>query len=185
MTTTSHWTGIFCAGGALLAAGLLVWQIRQRRSSLSPTNTVVVESPPHPNWNLGDQQPSPYKDAGYVTFDPADMSGAQCYPLVISGIVPRPVAFVSSLNTNGVGNLSPFSYFGAMAHDPPCVAVSICRSAERGGGPKDTAQNILDTKCHIFRPKKGCDLRCREQRICDQYHQRMVHRIRQLHMLSL
>ena len=145
-TTTSQWTGILCTGGALLAAGLFVWQINQRRISLSQTNTVVVESPPHPNWNLGDRQLSPYKDAGYVTYDPADMTGAQCYPLVISGIVPRPIAFVSSLNTDGVGNLSPFSYFGAMAHDPPCVAVSICRSADRGGGQKDTAQNILDTK---------------------------------------
>jgi len=42
-----------------------------------------------------------------LQFDPAALTS--CYPLMISAVVPRPVAFVSSLSAEGVGNLAPFS----------------------------------------------------------------------------
>jgi hypothetical protein len=83
-----------------------------------------VESP-NAGWNVGDKQPSPF-GTEFITLDPAQ--GGNFYNLMISGVVPRPVAFVSTQSTSGINNLAPFSYFSAAAHDPPTVSVGICQS---------------------------------------------------------
>mmetsp|Transcript_11487 Transcript_11487/g.37772 ORF Transcript_11487/g.37772 Transcript_11487/m.37772 type:complete len:239 (-) Transcript_11487:2837-3553(-) len=103
-------------------------------------DSVQQVPPPHPDWAPPTKQPKPY-EGGYVTLDPAEMES--CYPLVISSIVPRPIALVSSLSAEGTGNVAPFSYCGAMAHDPPTIAVSVCRKP--GGVLKDTYANVLAT----------------------------------------
>ncbi|CDO72682.1 hypothetical protein BN946_scf184985.g102 [Trametes cinnabarina] len=61
-----------------------------------------------------------------------------------SGIVPRPIAFVSSVSEQGVENLAPFSWFNQVTHNPPLISVSCAANAE--GGLKDTAGNIKATK---------------------------------------
>lgn len=55
-------------------------------------------------------------------------------------VVPRPIAFVSTQAADGTGNLAPFSYFNTMGHDPPMLAVSICRNGVNG--KKDSLVNI-------------------------------------------
>jgi len=65
------------------------------------------------------------------------------YQLLISGIVPRPVGFVSSISEDGVENLALFSWFNMVTHDPPTL--SLCITSGKAG-PKDTAANILATK---------------------------------------
>ncbi|CAN0236815.1 unnamed protein product, partial [Discosporangium mesarthrocarpum] len=55
-------------------------------------------------------------------------------------VTPRPVGFISTQDSSGVVNVAPFSYFNAMGHDPPVVAVSICRKGQ--GQKKDTLNNI-------------------------------------------
>jgi len=65
------------------------------------------------------------------------------YKLLIGSIIPRPIAFVTSLSNAGVLNGAPFSYFNIVSANPPMVSISIQRS---GGKQKDTARNILDTK---------------------------------------
>ena len=65
------------------------------------------------------------------------------YKLLTSTITPRPIAWISTLGLNGVVNAAPFSFFNAMGHTPPTVAVGLVRDAARGW--KDTARNILDT----------------------------------------
>lgn len=65
---------------------------------------------------------------------------------MISSVVPRPIALCSTISGDGqTFNLAPYSYFGAVSHDPPCVVVSICRSGARGGGKKDTLVNAEAT----------------------------------------
>ena len=63
---------------------------------------------------------------------------------MIGGIVPRPIAFVSSLDSAGVRNLAPFSYFTLCSSNPPYV---VFRPSHRGPGkdPKDTLRNIRET----------------------------------------
>lgn len=65
------------------------------------------------------------------------------YKLLTSTITPRPIAWISTLGLNGVVNAAPFSFFNAMGHTPPTVAVGLLRDPARGW--KDTARNILDT----------------------------------------
>ena len=80
-----------------------------------------------------------------LRFCPAEDSPANIYKLMIGVIVPRPIAFVSSLDEHGVRNLAPFSYFTGCSTNPPVVCfVSAVRS-----GPlpaKDTLRNVLATK---------------------------------------
>ena len=64
---------------------------------------------------------------------------------MIGVIVPRPIAFVSSIDEQGVRNLAPFSYFTGCSTNPPVVGfVSAVRPGPRPS--KDTLRNILATK---------------------------------------
>jgi len=64
---------------------------------------------------------------------------------MISGISPRPIAFVASQNRNGEDNLAPFSYFNAFGSNPPIIGFSPANSG-RTGKKKDTLLNIIATK---------------------------------------
>ncbi len=56
-------------------------------------------------------------------------------------VAPRPIAWVSTLDTNGNANLAPYSYFNAVSDDPPMVMISSSPAEGRFG--KDTLSNIL------------------------------------------
>ena len=60
-------------------------------------------------------------------------------------IVPRPIAWVSSVSEAGVFNLAPFSYFNAVADEPPFIMFSTT-GAHIEGGAKDSVLNIEATK---------------------------------------
>jgi flavin reductase (DIM6/NTAB) family NADH-FMN oxidoreductase RutF len=84
------------------------------------------------------------------SFDPQQESVQNIYKLMIGAIVPRPIAFVSSLDGRGVRNLAPFSFFNGVSAAPPvvlfCAAVRR-EDPERGLGPhKDTLLNVIDTR---------------------------------------
>jgi flavin reductase (DIM6/NTAB) family NADH-FMN oxidoreductase RutF len=84
------------------------------------------------------------------SFDPAHESVQNIYKLMIGAIVPRPIAFVSSLDEHGLRNLAPFSYFTAVSADPPVVL--FCPSVRREDqqrrlrAHKDTLLNIIVTR---------------------------------------
>ena len=63
------------------------------------------------------------------------------YKLMASLIIPRPIALVTTLGTNGVANAAPFSMFNMVGEDPPILMISINRLTD--GRLKDTAANIL------------------------------------------
>ncbi|WP_322922382.1 flavin reductase family protein [Paenibacillus campi] len=75
-----------------------------------------------------------------ITIDPQTISTLQNYKLVTGSVVPRPIAWVSTLTESGVINVAPFSYFNIVASDPPIVSVSVAR---REGQMKDTARNAI------------------------------------------
>lgn len=79
-----------------------------------------------------------------ISFDFEAMTYAECYRLLVNAVVPRPIAFVTSMDAGGILNAAPFSFFNVMGHDPPIVVLGIERHSERG--LKDTAANILATK---------------------------------------
>ncbi len=76
-----------------------------------------------------------------MQIDPAAHTAADSYKLLTNLVVPRPIAWVTTQNAEGVINLAPFSFFNAVASDPLYVAVSV--GSRDDGAPKDTAANIL------------------------------------------
>lgn len=58
-------------------------------------------------------------------------------------LIPRPIAWVSTISKSGVNNLAPFSFYGGVTANPPIVSLGI---GKRNGKHKDTSQNLIDTK---------------------------------------
>ena len=74
-----------------------------------------------------------------------ELDAKSIYQLLISGISPRPIALVGSLDKDGRSNLAPFSFFNAFGANPPIIGFSPALSG-RTGLPKDTLLNIKETK---------------------------------------
>ncbi len=72
-------------------------------------------------------------------------STAEVYKLLIGCVVPRPIAWITSQNTEGVVNLAPFSFFNAVASSPPTISVSFAYNVQNQDGRKDTLANIQQT----------------------------------------
>lgn len=68
------------------------------------------------------------------------MKPADVYFIMTQSVLPRPIAWVLSENEAGDYNLAPFSYFNAVASDPPIVVFSV--GVLDCGGPKNTTTNI-------------------------------------------
>jgi flavin reductase (DIM6/NTAB) family NADH-FMN oxidoreductase RutF len=79
-----------------------------------------------------------------MEFDFERLAADDRYKILTSTIVPRPIAWVSSISKNGVRNAAPFSFFNAMSKTPPIIAIGIQANAD--GSMKDSARNILDTR---------------------------------------
>lgn len=71
------------------------------------------------------------------------LSMSEAYRLLISIVVPRPIALVSTQSPEGAKNLAPFSFFNAVCSTPPVVSLALNR---RGGEKKDTLRNIEATR---------------------------------------
>lgn len=63
------------------------------------------------------------------------------YKILIGSVVPRPIAFVTSIDADGVVNAAPFSFFNIVNDNPPMIMFSCGKHAD--GTLKDTARNIL------------------------------------------
>lgn len=75
--------------------------------------------------------------------DPSLKSKADNYKLLTNLVVPRPIAWVTSQNSEGVINLAPFSFFNAVGASPLYLIISI--GLNEAGIAKDTAKNILSS----------------------------------------
>lgn len=100
-----------------------------------------------PNWTYG----SGGNDGGasleksHVDIDPyaEGRQAAQNYKLLISGIVPRPIGFLSTRAKDGSStNLSPFSYTQVVNHDPPIFTVGFAGGMNNA---KDSLRNLIDS----------------------------------------
>ena len=77
--------------------------------------------------------------------DPKEVGWLDTYKLMIGAIVPRPIAFVSTLSPEGIPNLAPFSFFTGVSANPPVIC--FCPMRRRGVVPhKDTLHNITATR---------------------------------------
>jgi flavin reductase (DIM6/NTAB) family NADH-FMN oxidoreductase RutF len=67
----------------------------------------------------------------------------RAYSILASLVVPRPIAWVSTLNSNGTVNVAPFSFFNVLGSEPPIVG--FCPGDRPDSTPKDTARNVRMT----------------------------------------
>lgn len=78
-----------------------------------------------------------------MQFDPETLSDLDAYKLMISSIVPRPIAWVTTVSPAGITNAAPFSFFNGLDSKPALVTLGI---GWRDDGPKDSLRNIQDTR---------------------------------------
>jgi len=78
-----------------------------------------------------------------LEIDPAQLDRRAAYKLMISLIVPRPIAWVATISPAGSLNLAPFSYFNGISSHPPIVMIAV---GARRGERKDTWRNIEQTR---------------------------------------
>jgi flavin reductase (DIM6/NTAB) family NADH-FMN oxidoreductase RutF len=98
----------------------------------------------NPDWKYGSGA-TVKSDLPHVSIDPnaEGRKSAQNYKLLISGIIPRPIGFLSTRAKDGTStNLAPFSYTQVFSHDPPTFGVGFAGTQEYS---KDTLKNLIET----------------------------------------
>ena len=79
-----------------------------------------------------------------MIIDPAEHDYRDIYKLMVGAIVPRPIAFVSTVSVDGIRNLAPFSFFTGISANPPVICFSpMVRASD--GARKDTLRNVEAT----------------------------------------
>src|SRR5258707_11405843 len=78
-------------------------------------------------------------------FDLAQISTTDAYKLLVSTVVPRPIALATTVDSAGRVNAAPFSFFNAVSSVPPVVVLGISPGAGSDDGYKDTERNIRDS----------------------------------------
>lgn len=76
--------------------------------------------------------------------DPEQLNTRDMYQWMIQTIIPRPIAWVSTVSAEGVTNLAPFSFFQGVCARPPTLM--FCPANDRFGNPKDTLRNLEATR---------------------------------------
>ncbi|MGM9986325.1 MAG: flavin reductase family protein [Bacillaceae bacterium] len=80
-----------------------------------------------------------------MNIEPNTLPWQDAYKLLIGSILPRPIAFVSTINNDGASNLAPFSFFNGICAKPFMVCFApMFRGSD--GQKKDTLRNIEETK---------------------------------------
>ena len=77
-----------------------------------------------------------------MQFDPNEMKVRDIYGLLVQLVVPRPIAWVSSISDTGVTNLAPYSFFNAVGANPPTLM--FCPVNRRDGSFKDSLSNVIE-----------------------------------------
>src|SRR5215469_6430597 len=78
-----------------------------------------------------------------MLFDFKELPPKECYKLLVSVVIPRPIAWVVTQDARGELNAGAFSFFNAFSGDPPVVAIGVGNN--KPGKPKDTGVNIRET----------------------------------------
>ncbi len=77
------------------------------------------------------------------TINPKDLAVPQLHRYLLGAVGPRPICFASTVDKNGVNNLSPFSFFNVFSANPPIMVFSPARSG-RTNTTKDTYNNVKE-----------------------------------------
>ncbi|MFK8012065.1 MAG: flavin reductase family protein [Marinicellaceae bacterium] len=78
-----------------------------------------------------------------MNFDTSVISSLEKYRLLVGGVTPRPIAWISSQSKSGINNLAPYSFFTVASCNPPVLLYT--QVTQSSGIDKDTLQNIVET----------------------------------------
>ncbi|KAK5021897.1 hypothetical protein LTS07_010638 [Exophiala sideris] len=105
----------------------------------------------NPNWNYGEgANDKSGQSKSHVSIDPyaEGRQPVSNYKLLISGIIPRPIGFLSTKSKDGKStNLAPFSYTQMFNHDPPIFGVGFSGGFDN---EKDTLKNLVDSGEYVI-----------------------------------
>jgi flavin reductase (DIM6/NTAB) family NADH-FMN oxidoreductase RutF len=79
-----------------------------------------------------------------LIIDPDTLDPQSRYKLLIGSVVPRPIAWTSTVSREGVRNLAPFSFFTVASRNPPMLCISVGPRTDQPPDTKDTLSNILE-----------------------------------------
>lgn len=80
-----------------------------------------------------------------LTIDPKEIPVPKLHHYLLGAVGPRPIAFASTIDSNGNPNLAPFSFFNVFSANPPIMVFSPARSG-RTNTTKDTFENVKEVK---------------------------------------
>ncbi len=78
-----------------------------------------------------------------MVIDPKEVHFSKVHGYLLSAVVPRPIAFASTIDIDGNVNLSPFSFFNCFGANPPILVFSPARRG-RDNTVKNTYENVLE-----------------------------------------
>lgn len=79
-----------------------------------------------------------------MIINPSDLDSKSVYKLLIGSVVPRPIAWTSTISPEGIRNLAPFSFFTVASREPPILCISVGPRDDEDMS-KDTLENIEQT----------------------------------------
>ncbi len=88
-----------------------------------------------------------------MSLDPRLLKPVDRYRLLVNAVVPRPIAWVTTVNAAGLVNLAPFSFFNGVTANPPVVQVCIAHRDPI----KDTLANLRasgEAVVHLVRSER-------------------------------
>jgi flavin reductase (DIM6/NTAB) family NADH-FMN oxidoreductase RutF len=80
-----------------------------------------------------------------VIIDPSELDSQSVYKLLIGSVVPRPIAWTSTMSAEGGRNLAPFSFFTVASRQPPMLCISVGPRVDSNVPTKDTLDNVEET----------------------------------------
>lgn len=120
-------------------------RVQASRPDFDYSRKIEVTKHPNPDWKYGQGAEMYDASVQHREIDPyaSDRPMVNNYRLLVAGIAPRPVGFISTISSDGKSkNLSPFSYFQVIDHDPPMFIIGF---SSRPGREKDTYRNLKET----------------------------------------
>ncbi|OJZ90835.1 hypothetical protein ASPFODRAFT_125580 [Aspergillus luchuensis CBS 106.47] len=133
-------------------------ETESQRPNFDHNAPISVTKSSYPSWEYGqgvpDDNHSVSKTHHEIDSYAEDRPMVNNYRLLVSGIAPRPIGFISTGSSDGkTENLAPFSYFQVVDHDPPMFIVGF---SSRPGAVKDTYRNLKETgECVINTVSEG------------------------------
>lgn len=98
----------------------------------------------------------------HTHFDFGALTARERYKLLIGTVIPRPIAFITTVSKDGRFNAAPFSFFNVLTHDPAIVAIGVENHADLSF--KDTARNVRETE--VFTVNMVDDALAQAMEIC-------------------